>query len=92
MSWTMGEHPVNAANPTLDQSFMGRGEMMLPPLNLSASSRSGDIADYGSFYGGTVNFGAASAVGGGFDLGALVTQYWPLLAAVAVAVYIRRRK
>jgi hypothetical protein len=37
-----------------------------------------------------VNFG--SAPGGGFDLGGLVTNYWPLLAVVGVVWYIKRKK
>ena len=38
----------------------------------------------------TVNFGGKP--GGGFNLGALVTDYWPLLLAVGAVWLIRRKK
>lgn len=63
----------------------------IPPLNLSMPSS----AQSGAAYGGTSStgsFNVGSGSSGGVGLGALLQQYWPVLAAVAVVVYLRRRK
>lgn len=60
------------------------GGFSLPPLNLSANSRSGDISAYNEFRTG--NFG------GGFDLGDVIEDYWWLFAAGGVAWWWIKRK
>lgn len=64
-------------------SVLGGG-LSLPPLNLSANSRSGDIYASNDFRTG--NFG------GGFDLGDVIEDYWWVLAAGGVAWWWIKRK
>lgn len=66
----------------------------IPPLNLnqSSSAKSGDALNYGGFYSGDFTVGGGSALPGGFDIGGLVSQYWPLLAAVGALWYFRHKK
>ena len=70
--------------------------MPLPPLNLSASSGASAGAQTVSspFNGGTINFGGSGMGGaaGGFNLGALVSQYWPILAVAGAIWYVRRKR
>jgi hypothetical protein len=73
--------------------------MALPPLQFSMSDQlsSNAGAGYGSgtVGGGTVNFGGSGmggAVGGGFNIGAMVSQYWPLLAVAGAIWYFRRQR
>ena len=67
----------------------------LPPLNLSASSAAslGPQTSSNPFNGGTVNFGGSGmGASGGFNVGGLVSQYWPILAVAGAIWYIKRRK
>ena len=68
--------------------------MNIPNLNLSSSASSG-AAYGGALSMGAFNVGGGSASGGGASLpsvGAIVTQYWPILAAVGVLWYLKNRK
>lgn len=72
--------------------------MALPPLHFSStdqvSSNTGAGYATGTLGGGTVNFGGSGmggGVGGGFNIGALVSQYWPLIAVAGAIWYFRRR-
>lgn len=60
-----------------------------PPLNvnLTTSSRSGDINAPNTVYFG--GFGPGSAGGGGLD--GVVAQYWPIVA-IGVGVFLLMRK
>lgn len=65
--------------------------MAVPPLNLSMPSNATSGAAYGGTNGtGSFNVGRGSS--GGVSLGALLQQYWPVLAAVGVILYLKRRK
>lgn len=69
--------------------------MQLPPLNLSASSgaSTGASTASGSLHGGTINFGGSGmGGGGGFNVGGMVSQYWPLLAIAGAIWYYRRKR
>jgi hypothetical protein len=64
--------------------------------SFASSSSAGPSTSTGSATG-TINFGGSglggTAVGGsGVNLGALVTQYWPLLLAAGVILYVRRKR
>lgn len=66
---------------------MAAGWSVSVPINSNATS--------GAAYGGTSStgsFNVGRGSSGGVSLGALLQQYWPVLAAVAVVVYLRRRK
>lgn len=68
--------------------------MSLP--SFASSSSAGPSTSTGSNTG-TINFGGsglggASAGGAGFNLTALVAQYWPLLLAAGVVIYVRRKR
>lgn len=64
--------------------------------SFASSSSAGPSTSTGSSTG-TINFGG-SGLGGttvgpaGLNLGALVSQYWPVLLAAGVILYVRRRK
>jgi len=64
--------------------------------SLGSSSSAGPSTSTGSSTG-AINFGGSglggTAVGGaGLNLSALVSQYWPILLAAGVILYVRRRK
>jgi len=64
--------------------------------SFGSSSSAGPSTSTGSSTG-TINFGG-SGLGGttvgptGLNLGALISQYWPMLLAAGVILYVRRRK
>lgn len=60
----------------------------------SSSAKSGDIGSTSTFMGGDFYFGGSGSGGGrgAFDLGALVSQYWPLFLLAGGIWYIRKKK
>ena len=60
----------------------------LPPLNLSASSKSGDLSAPSTVYFGGFGSGSGGGGSGGGDIG----QYLPVLAVAAVLYVVLRRK
>lgn len=69
--------------------------MVMPNISAQAKSeaKSGDAYSSGSQITGEMNFGGSGSGGGnsGMNLGAMATQYWPLLAAAGVIWWVRKK-
>lgn len=71
--------------------------MTIPNISASANSqaKSGDAYSSGSQTTGDMSFGGSGSGGGGlgngFNVGAMVSQFWPIFA-VAGAIWWYRRK
>lgn len=68
---------------------MAVGPTPMPSMSAGSSAKSGDISAGSTFMSGDFNFGSG---GGSFNVGGLVSQYWPILAVAGAVWYFKFRK
>lgn len=65
----------------------------MPSMSAASSAKSGDSHSSSSFLGGDFTFGGSGTGGSGsFNIGGLVSQYWPLLAVAGAVWWLKYRK